>query len=231
MTHMMCWGAVAGVAVAVEVSSGFARFSLSDRCSTEGAKSMKSACGWDVCSQAVSAGVENGRAGDCLKLCRCCRGRTCTSLVVQGTCHRRRERSHMFRLVEKRRAARGARLGKNFEMKSTRPACRIVTSRFSWTPRVLTTHTARSRDLAEGRRNRSVARRARCVEERRQRGELGERPDSEASRRPVREKRLRDSKAASRSRDLSEMAEVVQKRSVFGHGTKCNTCALVLCPR
>ena len=226
MTHLMCWGAAAGVAVAVEVSRGFARFSLSDRCSKESSKSMMSACGWDVCSHSLSAGVGNGRAGDCLKVCRCCRGHTCNSLGVRGTCHRRRERSHRLRLVgRKRRAARGARLGSNFEMKTARPTCGIVTSRLSWTPRVLPTHAARSRDLAEGRRIRSVARRARCVGGR-QRGELGERPDSDESWRPARRKRPRDSKAASTSRDLGDMAEVAQNENVFGHGSKCNTCAL-----
>ena len=46
-------------------------------------------------------------------------------------------------------------------------------------PRVLATHAAWLRDLAEGRRNRSIARRARCVGAKRQQGELGERPDSE----------------------------------------------------
>ena len=213
MTHLMCCGAAAGVAVADKVFRGFARFSLSDRSSKEGAKSIKSACSWDVCSQSVSTGVGNGRAGHCLKVCRCCRGRICTVLGVRGTCHRRRVKSHRLRLVRRKRlAARGARLGRNFEMKSTRPAFGIVTSRFSWTPRVLSTHTARSRDLAEGRRNRTVARRVRCVGVERQRGELGERPDSEESRRPARKKRpLRDSKAASRSRDLGEVAEDTQK--------------------
>ena len=153
-----------------------------------------------------------------------------TSLGVRGTCHRRLVRSHRLRLVRsKRRAVRGARLGENFKVKTTRSACGIITSSLSWTPRVLTTHAARSRDLAEGRRNRSVTRRARCVGESRQRNELGERPDSEESRRPVRKKRLRDSKAASHLRDPGETAEVAKKWSVFGHGTKCNTCAWSFC--
>ena len=127
----MCWGAAAGVAVAVEVLRGFARFSLSGRCSKEGFKSLKSACGWDVCSKSLSAGVGNGRASDCLKVCRCCRSRTCNSLGMRGTCHRRRKRSHWPRLVsEGSRAARGIRLKKNFGMKSTCPACGVVTSKF-----------------------------------------------------------------------------------------------------
>ena len=199
--------------MAVEVSRGFARFSLSDRSSKERVKSMKSACGWNVRGQSVNAGVGSGRAGDCWKMCRCCRGGTCTALGVRGTFHRRRKRSHRLRLVRRgRRAARGSRLRENFEMKISRPACGIVTSRFCGTPRVLTTHAARSRDLAEGRRNRSVARRARCVGEERHRGELGERRSSKDGTLPARKKRpLRDSKAASHSRDLGEMAKVALK--------------------
>ena len=121
-------------------------------------------------------------------MCRCCRGGTCTAMGVRGTCHRRQERSHRLKLVrEGRRIARGARLVENFEMKTTRPACGVVTCRFCWTPRVLTTHAARSMDLAEGRWNRSVARRTRFVGEKRQRAELGERLSSQEGTRPARE--------------------------------------------
>ena len=149
---------------------------------------------------------------------------------VRGTCHRRRGRSHRLRLVgSKRRVARGTRLGKNFEVKTTRPACGIVACRLSWTPRVLTAHAAQSRDLAEGRRNRSIARRARCGGEERQLGELGGRQTSNESWRPARRECPRGSKAASTSRDLGELAEVDRKVSFFEHCTKCNTCALSRC--
>ena len=191
---------------------------------------MKSTCGWNVRGQSLSAGVGNGRAAECLKVWSCCRGRTCNSLGVRGSCHRRHETSHRLRLVGRgRRAARGAGLWKNFKIKTAHPAFGIVTSRLSWTPRVLTTHAARSRDLAEGRRNRSVARRARCVGEKRQRGQLRERPERDEGLRLARRRRPRDSKAARTSRDLGELAEVTQKEGVFGHCIKCNTCAWDLC--
>ena len=110
-------------------------------------------------------------------------------------------------------------------MKITCPACRIVASKFSWTPRVLSAHAAQSRDLAEGRWNQSVARRARCAGVDRQRGALEDRPDSNESWRPARTKRPKDSKAASRSSNLSVMAAVVRKQSFFGRFTKCTTCS------
>ena len=187
MTHLMCWGAATGVAVAVEVYRGFAQFSQCDRSSKEGARRMKSTCGWDVRDQSEGASVGNGRAGDCLKVCRACRGRTCNSVGVRGTCQRRRERSHRLRLERKgRRTSRGSRLGKNFEIKTVRLACGVVSGRLSWAPRVLAAHEARSWDVAEGRRNRSGARRVRCVGEKRQRGELEERPERDESLRPAR---------------------------------------------
>ena len=177
--------------------------------SKKGFKSMKSTCDWDNRGQSVNAGVGNGRAGDCSNECRCCQGRTCNYLGVRGTCHRRRERSYRLRLVvRKRRVARGTRLRKNFEMKTARPALGIVACRLSWTPRVLTAHSAQSRDLAEGRRNRSISRWARCGGEERQLGELGRRQNSDETWRPARRECPRGSKAASTSRDLGELAEV-----------------------
>ena len=76
-------------------------------------------------------------------------------------------------------------------------------------------HAAQSRDLAEGLRNRSIARRARCGNEKRQLGELGGRQNSDESWRSARRECPRGSKAASISKDLGELAEVDRKMSFF----------------